>query len=340
MKLLYISCCFILLSLLSCEVKPAKHHVHVHNSSFHPSRHLATQGGGREIPIDTISTIEQLIGQLESKWDLIETGKAYWIGYTPLMFSIAERKDSAIQPLLNFVDTCKNEHANYGAIYTLHLIGINSEIKGRFYEEFSNQTARRALLALLKYPEYQPIIICLLNRDRHVSDIPFLFETLVKCDSDCWALNNYLTYFSLPLPVNQHLQVESFRDVIEKDYTEALKKNYQNQLLPIIAKISKSNFPDILVDSTLLRSNLSGSMSVGYYFRYDLPFGKVTINIVDFLNTITTENYYNIGSRVQYYVENKKLHICTQTTAKARLIDWWLCMSPEERKMACEQKKK
>jgi len=75
------------------------------------------------------------------------TGKAYWIGYTDDMYSIAAHNDAAIPPLLELIEQTKNPKAAYGAVLTIHLIGIERTVKGRFYEEFKNKKARAALLS-------------------------------------------------------------------------------------------------------------------------------------------------------------------------------------------------
>ena len=69
---------------------------------------LPVEGGGIRMKIDSTAPISELINRLNSIWQFLETGKLYWIGYTEDMFSIAARKDAAIQPLLNFIDTSQN----------------------------------------------------------------------------------------------------------------------------------------------------------------------------------------------------------------------------------------
>ena len=67
--------------------------------------------------------------------------------------------------MLTFIRTSGNPRGMYGAIYCLHLIGIDSRIAGRYYEEFSNPKARAALVSLLTEQELQPVIMELLIRD-------------------------------------------------------------------------------------------------------------------------------------------------------------------------------
>ena len=108
--------------------------------------YIAVEGGGWKVKIDTTISLDSLIGRLSKNWQFIEAGKMYWIGYTEDMYSIAARGDSAIQSLINVLQSSSNSYAKYGAIYCLHLIGINSTIEGRFYEKFVSPKARTALL--------------------------------------------------------------------------------------------------------------------------------------------------------------------------------------------------
>jgi hypothetical protein len=107
--------------------------------------YLAVEGGGWKMKIDTTTSLDSLIGGLSKNWQFIETGKMYWIGYTEDMYSIAARGDIAIQPLIDVLQNSSNSYAKYGAIYCLHLIGINRTIVGRFTEKFVNTKARAAL---------------------------------------------------------------------------------------------------------------------------------------------------------------------------------------------------
>jgi hypothetical protein len=119
-----------------------------------------------------VMVLDSLILRLSGDWEFIETGKMYWIGYTNDMFSIAARGDSAIGPLVKVVETSSNQKARLGAIYTLHLIGINRKIIGRFVEAFVDANARKALLSLLKYDDLQPTIMELLIRDPWKTEVP------------------------------------------------------------------------------------------------------------------------------------------------------------------------
>ena len=156
---------FLLLGLISAVFSVQAQRTFVDASPSGRQYVRPVEGGGMVVSIDSITPLPEMLARLNGKWEFIETGKAYWIGYTDDMFSIAARRESAIQPLLEFIRNSANPQGKYGAVYCLHLIGINCRIVGRFKEEFANKKAREALLSLLIYPEIAPVIIRLLMRD-------------------------------------------------------------------------------------------------------------------------------------------------------------------------------
>jgi hypothetical protein len=140
----------------------------------------AIEGGGELVKLDKITPLDSLVNRLDGRWDLVETGKAYWIGYTDDMYSIADYKDKAIQPLLDLYTRSTSGYTRTGVIFTLHLIGIESEIAGRFYERFKNKNARNALLKLCDDTTQLGLILALLGRDPWKTDLLRLAELLNK----------------------------------------------------------------------------------------------------------------------------------------------------------------
>lgn len=294
--------------------------------------YLPREWGGIYMKPDTTTPLKELIERLNGKWGLHETGKAYWIGYNADMFSIASRKDSAIMLLTELLESNSSLSAKYAAILTLHLIGIERTIKGRFYEEFVNMDARKALLSALHQTELQPDIISLLCRAPRLSDIPAVISIMQKDTSDCWSLGNFLTAFYLSLPVNQDIPSELMGLKVEMEYTEILRKNIFKEELPaILASISKANLNNVTIDTTLLRRDLWGPTSFGI-FGSNQPIGKVKVSIPRLLYDVTRVTYVDIGSKLQYYVEDKSIFICTPMTAKQRLLNWWQMLPEKERK--------
>ena len=294
------------------------------SSQLFAQRRLPCEGGGVDITVDTITPLPDLIKRLERNWQFLETNKGYWIGYTVDMFSIAEKRDAAIQPLLNFIDTSHNKHARIGAIYSLHLIGIDSKIAGRFYEKFSNVNARKALLSALKYVDLQPEIVLLLVRDPHYTDIPYIFDIMARDTSDCWSLNNYLTRFSLPLPINQFIPDEINMEV---NIAESKDSNVDVQFGAILKAIARSGSGTVFFENQLLKTPLIARTR--WYFSKDTSAGIIDIKSNMYINAYV--DYMGFGDRFQYYVDNQCLYICTHTTAKSRLINWWKGLSVVEK---------
>lgn len=158
----------------------------------------AVEGGSQHVGIDTNTPLPQLIKRLESDWKEVPTGKAYWIGYTDDMYSIAAHGEEAIDPLLSFIKTSKSTKARYGALLTLHLIGIESKIAGRFHEKFKNKLIRDCFYELLNDEGLRDRVILLLVRDPWTDDLPHLFALLSRLPDDkCKPLVNALFRYNL-----------------------------------------------------------------------------------------------------------------------------------------------
>ena len=162
----------------------------------------ARQGGSIKVNLDKTIPLAHLINKLDSNWEFVETGKAYWIGYTNDMYSIASHSDSAITPLIDHFKSTKSKSGKLGAIYCLHLIGINSKIVGRFTEKFENKKARDALVTLAKNKEYTGIIVSLLGRNPWESDLPVLIELLKENNSSMELINALFRYTAIPYHEN------------------------------------------------------------------------------------------------------------------------------------------
>jgi hypothetical protein len=290
-------------------------------------KYLAVEGGVRKMKIDTTTSLDSLIGRLSKNWQFIETGKAYWIGYTEDMFSIAARGDNAIQPLMNVLQNSPSDYAKYGAIYCLHLIGINLTIVGRFTEKFVNIKARAALLQFLKDTSLQEDIMRLLIRDPWKSDIPFIIETLKSCKTDCWSLVNGLTRYKMESPPIRQMIPEYILkiSVTPKYATESRNEvdhYFEAQIKEILTCFSQLKNKDIMIEEILFKSKLIGDFSSSY---------GSSVSIQELFNLLDLNTYASLGSRVQYYVDYNKLFICSTETARQRLLSWWMSQTSEQR---------
>ncbi|GGA91993.1 hypothetical protein GCM10011511_14240 [Puia dinghuensis] len=291
------------------------------------ANYLPVEGGSIYMPIDSITPLGNLIERLYGNWQLIETGKAYWIGYTNDMFSIAARGDNAIGPLINLVENSANDKAKLGAIYTIHLIGIKRKIVGRFEEKFADTNARKALLYLLKYPDWQPTIMELLIKDPWKSDVPDLIRCLHTSDSDCWAVVDGLSQYELEnTPFRQKIP-DNLRNIVLKlryRNPEVLESNFdfEGQMQEVLDSLIALKNDSIIVERSLLNRPLWGNMR--YKLGQALPGDRfLKLSVGDFLDSWAFRIFKELGNKLQYYVENGKLYICSAESAKKRWIDWW-----------------
>ena len=289
--------------------------------------YLAVEGVGWKMKIDTTTSLDSLIGRLSKNWQFIETGKMYWIGYTEDMYSIAARGDNAIQPLINVLQNSSSDYAKYGAVYCLHLIGIDRKIAGRFYEQFVNPKARTVLLQFLKDTSLQEDIMRLLIRDPWTTDIPYIIETMKSCKTDCWSLVNGLTRYKINnLPIHQRIP-ENIKDIsVNLKYTNpsVLEANFDfdGQIKEALDSFRHLKNKKIVIEDTLFKSKLIGDFGS----KYESP-----VSVQEFFSLLDFDNYTSLGSRVQYYVSGDKLFICSPETARQRLIEWWTNLTPEEK---------
>jgi len=295
---------------------------------------LPAEGGGIKMEVDTTTSLPNLINRLNTNWNFIETGKGYWIGYTNDMFSIANRGDEAISELVKFFKSSANDKGKIGVLYTLHLIGINRKIAGRFYEEFTNKNARKALLGLLPDKKYTYDIVSLLMRDPWKTDVPSLLE-IIKNESDIeviWPIINSLNRYKIEnLPINNSIP----KSVLEQTITLDVKNenilerdfDFNGQIKEALKAFSKS-YSNIKVETELQNEELSP------YYRTKLG---SNLRLEDFLVSIgiaqfNTFGYSTIGCKLQYFYDNGILYFITISTTKQKIMNWWNALSPDEKR--------
>ncbi len=293
--------------------------------------HRPTEGSGMEVPIDTVTALDTLIYRLNRKWFFVETGKAYFIGYTDDMYSIAAHGEAAVEPLIRFLNTSANPHGKYGVVYTLHLIGINSIVAGRFYEEFTNKKARQALLSLLADQQVGSEAIRLLMRDPWQSDVTALFANLRKTSSNGWVLVNALKHHSITgLPIQQELSKKIGNVSFEypkvmhfsrQERQAAAARHEMNpqdaQILGILKSIRALNISEVQIDDSLLSARqFWGNWSTEFGCENCVGVGGKRLSIKTFLDNMSE-------SRIQYTVEGSGLRVCTSGEARQRILTWW-----------------
>ncbi len=295
---------------------------------------LPVEGGSIKVEIDVTTSLDNLLSRLNGDWQFIETGKSYWIGYTNDMFSIAARGDAAIPALVKFFNTKSNENGKIGAIYTLHLIGINRQIKGRYYEEFVNQKARNALLGLLQEREYSYTIMELLLRDPWLSDINQLFNVIINEQDDkilypiICSLNKYkIGNFPLDNEIPEQITKIGIKLKVENPEKFETEFDFSGQIKDALRKFSNLHPENIKVDSTLYNDELNG------YINTILP-RDVDLESFVFLLGIKGDlySYVNICCKIQYYCKDNVIYFISIKKAQTILQHWWNSLSYEEKK--------
>lgn len=288
--------------------------------------YLPYEGGSELMIIDWTTPLTKLVDRLHGNWRLSQTGKGYWIGYTNDMFSIAARNDTAIYNLQKLIDTSNNIRARIGAIYCLHLIGIDRRIAGRFIEKFVNEKARMALLYSLKYEELQTEIMKLLIRDPRMSDVPFICAALKNYKGDGWALVNGLLIYRLPkYPIRQDIPDKFEKLAVQIKYSRPngwdSGFNFKAHWLEILEAIESKYNSFIVIEPQLFTIDIHPNVRYKFVIRPNGD-GK-TVFISDFLYTLTGADYCSIGNNLYtYYVDDEKIYICSMMTAKQKVLDW------------------
>ncbi len=261
--------------------------------------------------VDKTSSLSELILRLEGDWIEKFTGKAYWIGYTDDMYSIAAYKEAAVDPLLDFIEKSTTEHARHGAFLTLHLIGIESKIAGRYYEEFTNKKAREALLSLLSLEQYQNEIIGLLIRDPWPSDIPYLFNVIKRNSPYGWKFIKALQRYDLKnAPVHQKIP----QDIAVIGISQIKYATSEEYYKHITDELSKAGGTRFIIETDLLNSE---------FWKSNYHEGVIGGDFESILHHLTECGYIRFGDPIEYYVKNDRVCLCSIKTAKERWIEWY-----------------
>lgn len=312
--------------LIFCLASPVSAQIRDTNSSGREN-FLAVEGGSIEARIDRLTPLPFLVEKLNSEWKLEMTGKAYWIGYNNIMYSIAAHKDEAIPLLMDFIKYRASTRGKEGAIYTLHLIGIESKIAGRYYEEFNNKKARNALLCLLSYDSLKVQVAELLSRDPWLSDIPVLMNHLRSNEINNWPIINLIRRYNIKdLPIGQEIPKAIYEYLIpnfhDADFGNCLIKSFETIRVKAADKV--------VIEESLFREKANGYMWYELY-EPDLTVPRGKIRLGTFISRTTMVEYYYIGNKFQYYVEDGRVFFCSAKTSAFRILNWWDSKTSEEK---------
>ena len=272
-----------------------------------------------DMKLDSITPLKELIPKLRIYDTLYETGKAYWIGYNDLMFSIAVYADSAINPLINFIDTTNSTKAQIAALYTLHLIGINCKVASRTLEKFDNLKAREALLKVLStHINLQRNIMLLLIRDPRENDIPKLFNIMESSDDYCWAISAALLSYNLNnIPIHQPIPEKLLNKSVDIKFNE--DNNYNEMYKKVFRAFSDKYKGLVNVEDTLFNYNFHQPTFINSKSE--------PIKLWYLIFESSRINYCELSSNYQYYFKNGKIYFCSAMTSKKLWLDWWKLQS-------------
>ncbi|WP_196888663.1 hypothetical protein [Aureivirga sp. CE67] len=300
--------------------------------------HKLFEGDSEKAKLDTITSLNDLIYKFEKDWKFEFTGKGYYIGYTDLMFSIANYEEKAIEPLLNFYKQTKKHEAKLGVIYTLNLIG-NENIAFPF--DFKNEKARNALLFLFEIEKNESLlhsILDLLVKDSWDVDIEYIVKKLKTTKSKDWHLVNALFRYDIKNNPFNHQNIPDFigKKVFHFKSPKSIKLEndsfYKYFYINYLKKI-KILFPhNIQIEQTVYDNYFYNSPSYEF-ISIDDPNsteynGSSTHSYLlnDLINNdIQFRGYYlqPLDHEVQFYIENEIIYIVDFETAKNRWLDWW-----------------
>ena len=290
--------------------------------------------------LDKKTPLPKLIKRLENPWSLINTGDGFLIGYTDDMFSIASYKDKAIKPLIHFIENSDSLRAKIGGLYTLHLIGTNSLVAGRQYEEFKDTLARKALISFLNYPQLHETVISLIRRDPHTSDIPFLMNYLSLPDRDYSAvlsvLRRYQVFFYF-LPIWQALP----KEILDKDVFIYTNSDGSNELIAEMIALKHALNGKVVIDNDIMQTPewkeaLDCYAKKSKLVRYDYtgsPTGYMLPKIM-MLDSFFFNPRQGFGFSPEdtffYAFKNDCLFVYTPENARKLILDWWNSLSKEQ----------
>lgn len=309
--------------------------------------------GPDTIIIDKKTSMKNLISRLEKPWEFINTKAGYWIGYTDDMFQIAYHKKNAVEPLLMLIKSSDSLRTKIAALYTLHLIGINSTVLGRITENFSDTTARKAILSLIYDPQLNRDVIFLLKRDPWPMDIPIFMDYLAQSDSDYANVLSALRKYFVSLNIENR---PLFEDMPQEIYNKEviIKKDSTDYFHPIADMIGLKNalghqieIDKEIVDTKEWNDGLKAfNNAKGEDLIHTIYLGNGTetktkphIRDIESFGLNPAMDYSGWEDlRFYYSFHDNKLFIYSPKNARLILLNWWNSLSQEEKQKILRKK--
>jgi hypothetical protein len=329
-KYIFIYIFFLICSLLSSS---CKHRTVQTLKPLSDYAYRVRRGHLDTILIDKTTPFDSLIKRLEKPWDWVETLAGYWIGYTDDMFSIASYGNQAIDPLMKFISNTNSQTGKIGALYTIHLIGINSTVVGRDHEEFKDTLARTTLLSYIEDPRLYSTSLDLLRRDPWLSDLQTYMRFLKHPTHNYSKLLLVLKRYRLKnIPFWQDLPIEI-------NNKEIPVYHYGEFYNPISIMISlKLAFPkNVVIDQEIIDSP-SYKVTINFLKKHGIEINlsqlKVNTNLevtnikvnnllADFTNASYEGDLDYASSQYYYSVVKDTLYFYGPSKTRELLIHWW-----------------
>ena len=302
----------------------------------------AVEGGGSVVEPDLATPLPELLKRLESNWSFKETGKAYWIGYTDDMYSIAARGEEIIPQIVEFANKTESTKAKFGAILSIHLIGIECKIAGRFIEEFKEEAARQALLSFLGDNDVAIRVMYLLARDPWESDLPTLFEHL---SGDNRELNHTLVNALFRYPNN----CDSFGGTLSENtdsppvFLTGGDQKHELGVLTELTRESKSEPPDrinrlnhehrdLIIqwgrDGRIVWKIEIGGLEQTAFEKVSrrTSLSNAIYDALRFDDSRSTPNFrysWGLNDPFNFSITNDEIHLITPEASRQIWLDWW-----------------
>jgi len=127
------------------------------------------------------------------------------------------------------------------------------------------------------------------------------------------------------IPLRQEIPDHLAGLVIKLQYRNPSNREFQSeceaQMHEIIDSLIALKNDSIIVERELVNATLRGDSNPLYGDNLSITHDwKVSVG--EFLNNPFFEFFRELGNRVQYYVENGRLYVCSPATAKKRWVDW------------------
>ncbi len=332
-KIKFVLCLFFYMMLAnSCIEKKTEDGSHPITIKEHFTYSLRYRGGGYDtIFLDTKTPLNQLIGRLDTNEQIVDMRKGYWYGFTDLMYSIAYRKDSAIEPLLKLINTNKSIKTKDRAVATIYLIGIGSKPQGRMSDKFIDTCARVALYSLLNDSVVSHRVHIWLQSSYWKCDMYYYMNMLSTTEKNAKNLPSRI-YHSPEWISIKNVKIPA--NILNKKVNKMIvDSNMDTRFLDLLCL--KKRLGNILELDTQITNSKIWKTFLKFYNKKTNKFQSTTV--FDILESM--ENHYSFifpYTQVHYVYQNKKIKVYLRRGGERDIwLTWWNVHKNEYSKLIC-----